>query len=32
MSEKNEAKRNIILLKPEFVPQVEKEFKKVIKQ
>jgi hypothetical protein len=30
--EKNEAKRNIILLKPEFVPQVEKEFKKVIKQ
>lgn len=30
--EKNELKRNIILLKPEFVPQVEKEFKKVIKQ
>ena len=30
--EKNEEKRNIILLKPEFVPQIEKEFKKVIKQ
>lgn len=30
--ETNEAKRNIILLKPEFVPQIEKEFKKVIKQ
>ena len=29
--EENEAKREIILLKPEFVPQVEKEFKKVIK-
>jgi hypothetical protein len=27
----NEEKRNIILLKPEFVPQVEKEFKKLIK-
>lgn len=30
--ETNEEKRNIILLKPEFVPQIEKEFKKVIKQ
>lgn len=30
--EVNEEKRNIILLKPDFVPQVEKEFKKVIKQ
>ena len=29
--EENEAKREIVLLKPEFVPQVEKEFKKVIK-
>ena len=29
--ETNEEKRNIILLKPEFIPQVEKEFKKVIK-
>lgn len=29
--EENEAKRDIILLKPEFVPQVEKEFKKIIK-
>ena len=28
--ETNEAKRNIILLKPEFVPQIEKEFKRVI--
>jgi hypothetical protein len=27
----NEKKRSIKLLKPEFVPQVEKEFKKVIK-
>jgi hypothetical protein len=27
----NEEKRNIILLKPEFVPQIEKEFKKLIK-
>ena len=27
----NEEKRNIILLKPEFVPQIEKEFKKIIK-
>ena len=30
--ETNEANRDIILLKPEFVPQIEKEFKKVIKQ
>ena len=30
--EENEAKREIILLKPEFVPQIEKEFKKIIKQ
>jgi hypothetical protein len=30
--EENEAKRDINLLKPEFVPQIEKEFKKVIKQ
>jgi len=30
--EENEAKREISLLKPEFVPQIEKEFKKVIKQ
>ena len=30
--EENEAKRNIILLKPEFVPQIEREFKKIIKQ
>jgi hypothetical protein len=30
--EENEAKREIILLKPEFISQVEKEFKKVIKQ
>lgn len=30
--EVNEAKREIKLLKPEFVPQVEKEFKKIIKQ
>ena len=30
--EENESKRDIILLKPEFVPQIEKEFKKVIKQ
>ena len=29
--EENESKRDIILLKPEFVPQIEKEFKKVIK-
>jgi hypothetical protein len=29
--ELNEDKRNINLLKPEFVPQVEKEFKRVIK-
>jgi len=29
--EVNEAKRTIKLLKPEFVPQVEKEFKKVIR-
>ena len=29
--EENEAKREIILLKPEFVPQIEKEFKKIIK-
>ena len=29
--ELNEAKRDIVLLKPDFVPQVEKEFKKVIK-
>jgi hypothetical protein len=27
----NETKRDIILLKPDFVPQVEKEFKKVIR-
>ena len=30
--EENEAKREIILLKPEFVPQIEREFKKIIKQ
>jgi len=30
--EENEAKREINLLKPDFVPQIEKEFKKVIKQ
>lgn len=30
--EENEAKRDIILLKSEFVSQVEKEFKKIIKQ
>ena len=30
--EENEAKREILLLKPEFVPQIEKEFKKIIKQ
>jgi hypothetical protein len=30
--EENEAKRDIILLKPEFVPQIEREFKKIIKQ
>ena len=30
--EENEAKRDIILLKPEFISQIEKEFKKVIKQ
>ena len=30
--EENETKREINLLKPEFVPQLEKEFKKVIKQ
>ena len=30
--EENEAKREIVLLKPEFVPQIEKEFKKIIKQ
>jgi hypothetical protein len=30
--EENESKREIVLLKPEFVPQIEKEFKKVIKQ
>jgi hypothetical protein len=29
--EENEAKRDITLLKPEFVSQIEKEFKKVIK-
>ena len=29
--EENEAKRDISLLKPEFVSQIEKEFKKVIK-
>ena len=29
--ELNETKRDIVLLKPDFVPQVEKEFKKVIK-
>jgi len=29
--EENEAKREINLLKPEFVPQIEKEFKRVIK-
>jgi hypothetical protein len=29
--EENELKREIVLLKPEFVPQIEKEFKKVIK-
>ena len=29
--EENEAKRDIILLKPEFVPQIEKEYKKIIK-
>lgn len=29
--ELNEAKREIKLIKPEFVPQIEKEFKKVIK-
>jgi hypothetical protein len=27
----NEAKRTIKLIKPEFVPAIEKEFKKVIK-
>jgi hypothetical protein len=27
----NEEKREIKLIKPEFVPQIEKEFKKVIK-
>jgi len=30
--EENEAKREIVLLKPEFVPQIEREFKKIIKQ
>jgi len=30
--EENEKKRRIKLLKPEFVPQVEKEFKRVIKE
>ena len=30
--EENEAKREIILLKPEFIQQIEKEFKKIIKQ
>ena len=30
--EETEAKREINLLKPDFVPQIEKEFKKVIKQ
>lgn len=30
--EQNENKRTIKLLKPEFVPQIEKEFKKAIKQ
>jgi hypothetical protein len=30
--EENELKREIVLLKPEFVPQIEKEFKKIIKQ
>jgi hypothetical protein len=29
--EENEAKRDITLLKPEFVSQIEKEFKKIIK-
>jgi len=29
--ELNETKRDIVLLKPDFVPQIEKEFKKVIK-
>jgi len=29
--ELNEEKREIKLIKPEFVPQIEKEFKKVIK-
>jgi hypothetical protein len=31
-NELNESKREIKLVKPEFVPQIEKEFKKVIKQ
>ena len=31
-NELNESKREIKLIKPEFVPQIEKEFKKVIKQ
>jgi len=31
-TEENEKKRQIILLKREFVPQVEKEFKKIVKQ
>ena len=30
--EENESKREIILLKPEFISQIEKEFKKIIKQ
>jgi hypothetical protein len=30
--EENESKREITLLKPEFVSQIEKEFKKIIKQ
>jgi hypothetical protein len=29
--EENESKREITLLKPEFVSQIEKEFKKIIK-
>jgi len=30
--EENEAKREINLIKPEFMPAIEKEFKKIIKQ
>jgi hypothetical protein len=30
--EENEKKRSIKLIKPEFIPEIEKEFKKVIKQ